>query len=66
MPKSFLIKIIKFFKNIYGHKCFLSTSVLRPSPSKTTFFKKNVAISKGPFGFWTFLKCPFLKKVGQT
>ena len=41
MPKSFLIKIIKFFKNIYGHKCFLSTSVLRPSPSKTTFSKKT-------------------------
>jgi hypothetical protein len=63
-------KSLNLFRNYlqksYHHKYFLFLYFLRASPRKITFSEKNFSILKGPFDFWTFLKCPFLKKVRQT
>ena len=62
IPKPFLI----LNKKSYRHKLFLSSQLFRPFSSKTTFLENSFAILKAILAFWTFLKCPFSKKVRQS
>ena len=41
---------------------FSHSSIFSDHLQGKPLFQKKIAILKGPFGFWTFLKCPFFEK----